>query len=634
MKFIKAYFSLVVVLCLTQGVAMAQIQLSKLFADHMVLQREQPIRVWGWGIPNQSIQVTLGKLQSTTQVRLDSTWEVQLSALPAGGPYSLKVVGDTVLTYEDVWIGDVWIAGGQSNMEWKLSWTVNNWEAEVADSDFPEIRFFDVPNLISPDLQNDLPTGEWQVASPATAGEFSAVAWFFAKRNHLEKGVAVGVIESNWGGTPAEAWTTIETLTKTNGYENKAEEVRNPKIPWEAFIKQNEAREKQKWDLIQDTTGALATGAQNLDFDDTDWEDIQLPNQGPMTDVAWVRRTFSVEDSTQTVRIFIGNIVQNAMVFCNGKLIWQRTWNNDSEVLTLPKHLLRAGDNLLTIRVINDWDNRAFVGRVGEMWIESAGVRSSLEGAWKYSNQIEAKLPEVMNTSWTPSFLYNAMIHPIAGYGARGVIWYQGESNVGENQFYHELFTNMIKDWREAWQNPGMTFLYVQLANFLERKENPEESAWAKLREAQTQTLALEKTGMATIIDIGDAENIHPRNKKDVGDRLWLAARKVSYGDEVEYAGPTYRSHKIKKNKVVVTFDHASEGFQIISGNSPIGFALSGADQKFYWATAKIKGNQIILTAPEVDSPIAVRYAWADNPATNLYNTADLPAVPFRTDDW
>ncbi|WP_258101466.1 sialate O-acetylesterase [Marinoscillum pacificum] len=620
-----------ILLLLGASVSNAQLKLPRLFADHMVLQRDQPIKVWGWSKPASSITVAFNGKSKKVKSDKQGYFESYLDAQRAGGPFVLTVSNkDTAIVVNDVLVGDVWVASGQSNMEWQLQWNVNNWEDEVKDSDYPEMRFFKVPNEYASSPQSDINGGSWMLANEENSPQFSAVAWFFAKKNHLEKEVPVGIVESHWGGTPAEAWTTIETLAKTPGYETIADTIINPNTPWSEIEKENEQKDARKWELMRDKEGAVATGAQFVDFDDSKWTVYDLPCNCKMTDLTWLRREVSLDpDTISSVELFVSNVVQEAFVFFNGELIWSKQWNEDTKPLVISPDLIRKGKNVITYRVANSWDNNVYFGRPDEMWLAVNGSKISLEGSWKYSNAIEPKIPMAIKMFQMPSFLYNAKIAPIAGYTVRGVIWYQGESNADKPQYYKELFSNMIKDWRREW-GYEMPFLYVQLANFMQRQELPINSNWAQLREAQTQTLELPKTAMTVTIDIGNADDIHPRNKKDVGERLWLAAKKVSFGDEVVYSGPSFSSVARNGHDVIVKFDHLGGG---LNSEGPVqGFALAGEDDVWYWAEAEIRNNEIVLSSDNVSDPVQVSYALGDNPEANLYNREGLPAVPFKAE--
>lgn len=606
----------------------AQLKLPRLFGDHMVLQRDTPVRFWGWATPNETIQLTIDGFTVATKANQNGEWETLYPSHLAGGPFEVVVKGSTELKFKDVYFGDVWVAGGQSNMEWKLSWKVNNWEQEVKNSTFPQIRFFEVADQMSLTPKQDIESGDWKVAGPETSPQFSAVAWHFAKANHLEKGVPVGIVDSNWGGTPAEAWTSTHRTLGIPGYEKLSAEMLDPSIDWEARRKENDDRNELKWKLIDDQESFMKIGAHLPDYDDSAWGTVSLPNSNELNDFVWVRKTIELTKS-KNVRFYMGEITQICHIFFNGTLVSKETWQDTTAILNIPAALVKDEKNVIAIRVVNSWDNRAWIGRRGQMWIESRGKKTPLEGEWKYSTTIEPALPKVEFFHWRPGMLFNGMIAPIAGYSIKGVIWYQGENNAGTAELYEALFEGMIEDWRMHWQQGRFPFLYVQLANFMERKSEPSESDWAELREAQTRTLDLPNTGMATIIDIGDAQDIHPRNKHDVGKRLWLAARKVAYWEEVVHSGPMYKSHKSEGSTVTVEFDFANNGLK--AGTEVIGFELAGADGKFHWAKGRIDGSRVILTSDKVAEPLHVRYAWADNPACNLYNTEGLPAVPFRS---
>ncbi|MEQ8471768.1 MAG: sialate O-acetylesterase [Marinoscillum sp.] len=607
----------------------AQLKLPRLFADHMVFQRNQPTKVWGWTNPGEKVTILFDKETTKATANAEGYFEVFLKARKAGGPFVMSVADlDEKQSFEDILIGDVWIASGQSNMEWQLQWGVNGWEEEVKNAVYPNIRFFKVPNEYAFSPKKDVSGGEWLLANSENSPQFSAVAWFFAKRNHLDKNVPVGVIESHWGGTPAEAWTSIETLSQTTGYREIADTILNPNRSWEEIEQQNAANETRKWELMRDKDGAIASGAQKVSYDDSHWQTLDLPCNCQMTDLAWLRREVTLsKDSIEEVELFINNVVQEGFVFFNGDLIWSKQWNNDIKPLEIPKELIHDGKNVIAYRMANSWDNNVYFGRRDEMWLKVNGYKISIEGNWKYSNDVEPKIPKTIKMFQMPSFLYNAKIAPIGGYTARGVIWYQGESNAHQPQYYRELFGNMISDWRRLWGS-DLPFIYVQLANFMQRQTTPQESQWAELRDAQTKTLELPKTAMAVTIDIGDANDIHPRNKKDVGDRLWLAAKKVSYGDEVIYSGPKVKSAKLEDGQVRLSFDHVGTGLK--TKETLKGFALADGQGNWVWADAEIQGNEIVVRSSEISEPSVISYAWGDNPEATLYNKEGIPAVPFR----
>lgn len=610
----------------------AQLRLPRLFSDHMVLQRDQPVHIYGWATPEKPVEVTIGGFMIRTLPARNGTWELLYPAHSAGGPLDMMVrQGTDTLNVDDLWFGDVWVAGGQSNMEWELAWNVDNFEQEMADGDYPQIRFFMVPKEMAVTPQQELHGGQWIPASPQSVGQFSAVAWFFAKNNHLDKQVPVGIISSNWGGTPAEAWTSARRLLEVPGYKKAAAEMLDTAIDWQARMEENEARNARKWELINDKKTFLKSGAQEPDFDDSGWQEIILPNQEPLHDFAWLRKEVTLH-SRHNVRFYLGDINQICQIFFNGRMVAEESWQDTTSIIDVPADVVRKGRNVIAVRAVNSWDNNVYAGKPGNMWIEAGKDRSTLEGVWKYSNTIEPKMPEVEFFNWRPGILYNQMIAPITGYSILGAIWYQGESNADKPQYYNELFETMIEDWRIHWKEGNFPFLFVQLANYMARKDQPSESQWAELREAQTQTLELPETGMATIIDIGEAEDIHPKNKQDVGKRLWLAAKHTAYDDkDTVTSGPVYQSHRTDGHQLTVTFDTQGSSLAV-HGDHPVGFALAGKDGVFHRATAEVKGNIVILSSDQVPEPVNVRYGWADNPEVNIYNREGLPAVPFRTD--
>lgn len=602
----------------------------KLISDGMILQRDLPIKIWGKGIPNEKIRVSIAGAIGSSQVFPDSTWLVQLPPLPAGGPYDLVV---NLQTVKDVYIGDVWLAGGQSNMEWPLKSGVIGAEAEFANADFPMIRFFKVPKDYSAEEKTDVSGGEWKVANSENLPDFSAVAWFFAKQNHLEKGVAVGIIESNWGGTPAEGWTETKVMAEIEdrSYTAEAIEIIENSEKWKEVLSENEKRRELRDQLVRRPDSLLAGEVSSLNYNDGDWKSINLPSANPLEHIAWVRKRFNLTTPGEAI-LTLPNVQQMAFIYVNGMQVHYKDWGAAMTELKIPAEILKQGQNVLTIRAVNTWNNKPVIGEKGMMFITQNGKKVNLEGTWTYSNsKIEPQLPVVEYHNWRPGFMFNAMIAPLTNYSIKGVIWYQGESNAGRHAEYRELFGAMITNWRTRWGNGDFPFLFVQLANFMERKELQPDSNWAFLREAQTQTLELPATGMATIIDIGEAEDIHPRNKKDVGERLWLQAKKVAFGEEILASGPVIKEAKREGNELVLTFAEVGEGLRLSSGEGVKGFIVEDAEGQFETAQGVVSGlDQVKLTIPEGFVPVGIRYAWADNPEVNLVNELNLPTVPFK----
>jgi len=623
-------------LLLTSLSASAQeLKVPAIFNDHMVLQRNTDIYVWGWADARTNITVELGDASQITTANFQGRWETFLPAQKAGGPFALSISADEEeLTFDDVYIGDVWLAGGQSNMEWVIGANIDDMQAELNDTDYPTIRFIKVATDISMIPLNDLKTdAEWKIANKENARNFSAVAWFFAKRNHLEKGVPVGIIDDNWGGTPAESWTPADRLLHVEGYKDMAENMLQSDINWTDRVEKNDSLNTLKYTRVQDQTDFMKYGAHKVGYDDSNWEEVELPNQQPLKDFVWLRKTFSLNNLSDA-RLSFGNPGKFTVAFINGEKIYTKNWSDDPRIIEIDKNILKEGENVIAIRTVEDWSNQTFIGQEDEFWIEAEDQKISLEGTWKFTNTLEPPMPEVVRYQNSPGTLYNAMIHPVAGYTIKGAIWYQGESNTGVSQYYNELFEAMIEEWRESWNQGDFPFLFVQLANFMQKENEPTDGGWARLREAQTQALSLSNTGMAVTIDIGEADDIHPRNKQDVGARLWAAADKIAFANDLVYSGPMYSGHSVEGNKIRLTFDHVGSGLMAKETDKVLGFAIAGQDKKFHWADARIEGNQLVVWSREVDHPVAVRYAWANNPDVSLYNEEGFPAVPFRTDSW
>ena len=622
------------------------LKVAEIFADHMVLQRNQAINVWGKAPKTSDIKVILSLsnnnyVSAKTSTDNNGQWQLNLPPQIAGGPYQLVIeslsdesVESTVIN--DVMIGDIWLASGQSNMEWKLAWQVDNWQEEVANSDLPHIRFFEINNNFSITPKTDIEATGWRVANPKVTGDFSAVAWHFAKRLHLEKNIPVAIIDSTWGGTPAEAWTSLPALQQVEGYQTIASDLLNNPLPWQQKIKDNALLEKKKYALIASEKGYANGKILAADYDDSTWQKVQLPTKEnkPLSDIAWLRKKFELDTTPQEAVLNFGELRQLAKIFINGELAYEKGWQDSPDNIKIPKQLLKQGNNTLVIRLINDWDNQAFIGKTDQFSLNYDDRILELSGNWRYSNDIEAKLPKITRFSWVSGALFNAMIKPITPMPIKGVIWYQGESNVGQWSLYAELFQALIKDWRQQWHQTDLPFMFVQLSSFLPRKDKPVESDWAQLRAAQTAALALKNTGMAVTLDIGNAEDIHPRNKQDVGERLWLAAKHVAYGEQVIYSGPKMKAVKpttiAGKSGLLISYFHHEGGLKTKLENHIKGFALAEHAGNYVNAKAEIQGETIFVYSDKIENPRFVRYGWADNSDANLYNSADLPAVPFQ----
>ncbi|TLM75237.1 sialate O-acetylesterase [Microbulbifer harenosus] len=626
---LQARIALFLLLTGTVWSAHAEIIPARIFSDHMVLQRGQDVPIWGSAAPNTSISLRFGSYIYSDRSDDSGNWKISVPPQKAGGPYTLTLSGDGETVIHDVYFGDVWLAGGQSNMEWKLSWEINDSDKIIDAANFPLIRFFDVPSEISPTPKKDLSGGTWKKTTPENAAEFSAVAYLFALKNHTEKNVAVGIIDNNWGGTPAEAWMSKAALLALPDYRARTQALYQPDIDWPAQFALNDRNAAEKMHRLSSREDALESGAHRFEFATTGWSAQTLPQE--FEHIAWLRREFTIDKVPETAILELGDLQQEAFVWINEQLISVEDWRSQNAHYTIPAELLKKGRNLIALRVGNSWHNKPYVGRADQLWLQLGERKLDLSGGWRYSNHVEPPIPEHIRYEHKPTFLYNSMIYPIRSYGLRGVIWYQGEANVAEAPLYHDLFSALIRDWRNQWQR-DIPFLFVQLAAFMQPQNPQPDSSWALLRDMQSRTLSLPGTGMATAIDIGDATDIHPRNKQDVAARLWGEAKRVSFGEDVLSRGPTYISHRLNGNKAIIKFAHIGDGLQVSEGDNVKGFVLADSAGKYHRAEAKISGDTVIVWNDDVKKPTALKYAWADYPEVNLYNSASLPALPFAID--
>ena len=491
--------------------AVAEVRLPAIFGHHMVLQQNQPDRIWGWADPREEVTVTIDQQRKAAIAGHDGKWIVELDPIPAGGPYTLTIKGKNEIRFEDVLVGEVWVCSGQSNMEWPVS-ASNDPDLEARTAKYPKIRLITVPKVGTQDPQSDF-NGAWKVTSPEAVSDFSAVGYFFGRQLHQTLDVPIGLIDNSWGGSACEAWVRRDLMASDERY-----------------------------------TALLER-----------WADTER--------------------------------------------------NYDHQ------------------RAVAEYQSRLADWKVAEEKAKAAGQEPP-QRPQQPSNPLTGNA--------RPANIYNGMVKPVLGYGIRGVIWYQGESNASRAYQYRSLFPLMISNWRDEWKQGDFPFYWVQLADFRDEKPEPAESDWAELREAQTMTMsALPKTGEAVIIDLGEGQDIHPRNKQDVAKRLARWALASDYGVSIPYRSPIYRSMERQGNKIVVTFDHVGGGLRTFDTRDLRGFAIAGSDRKFVWAKANIVGgDKVEVWSDSVTDPVAIRYAWADNPVNNLRSREGLPVTPFRTDDW
>ncbi len=623
---------------------LAQVKPSLLFSDHMVIQRNVEVPVWGTAKKREKVTLTFNGADVKTRADKQGKWMAKLPPTPAGGPYELTIEGrKNTVTITDILVGEVWVCSGQSNMEWTVS-NSNNAEEAIAKADDTQIRHFKVGRNIANIPQEQVPGGEWEVCSPETAGDFTAVGYYFAKELREKLDVPIGLLNTSWGGTNIETWTSAEAISTIPAFTETANELNGLNLQ-EVFKKKQEELAQKIGELPEKDMGMQNGKAvwAAFDYDDSDWKTIEVPDLWEqkglpgLDGVVWLRKTveLSEQEADRLTQLYLQKIDDNDITWINGKKVGETKGYNTDRIYDIEEGLLKAGENIITVRVEDTGGGGGIYGNPELIKLLGYTVNVPLAGEWKFKIG-EGKASVSQSPNSFPSLLFNAMLNPILPYAMKGVIWYQGESNAGRAYAYRELFPLMIKDWRKHWGQGDFPFLWVQLANFKQAVDQPAGSDWAELREAQSMTLSLPNTGEAVIIDIGEADDIHPRNKQDVGYRLSLAARKVAYGEDIVYSGPTYKAMEVKGNKVHIQFDHIGSGLMAKDKYGYVnGFAVAGADKKFYWAKATIEDDEVILYADEVAKPVAVRYGWADNPDDlNLYNQEGLPANPFRTDDW
>ena len=624
-----------------------EVKLPRLVSDGMVLQRNSKIKIWGWASAGENISIQFINSTYKTTADKNGNWNIDLPKQKAGGPYEMKINASNSITIHDIMIGDVWVCSGQSNMELPMRRVSWNYPGEIEHSENKYIRQFLVPdkyNFNGP--QKDLVNGSWKSASPENTPEFSAAAYFFAKEIYNKYKVPVGLINSALGGSPVESWISEDSIKKYPTYYNEAQMFKDSTLI--VKIEEADRARSDAWYKVLHKEDKGFSDPENIWYDPSlntsDWDTMSVPaywNNSKLNGkngVVWFRRTINIPSSMagKSAELILGRIVDADSTFINGKFVGTVSYQYPPRRYDVPEGILKAGENVIVVRVISNIGIAGFVpDKEYDLIVGNDSI--DIKGEWKYRLGVE--MPPLQGQTfirWKPIGLYNAMIAPLLNYQIKGVIWYQGESNAGRPGDYQKLFTTMINDWREKWNEGNFPFVYVQLPNYGEAKSEPSESGWALLQEAQLKTLSVPNTAMAVTIDIGEWNDIHPLDKKDVGKRLFLGAEKVAYGDNnVIYSGPIYKSMKVDRNKIILSFEDVDGGLVAKGGNELKQFAIAGADKHFVWAKAKIEGDKVIVWNDNIPNPVAVRYAWADNPTgANLYNKGGLPASPFRTDKW
>jgi sialate O-acetylesterase len=624
--------------------------LPTLLSDHMVLQQGREIHIWGKGDAGETVTVSVAGHATTTTTDGRHQWSVRLPALVAGGPFTLTVQGNKKIEIKDVMIGEVWIASGQSNMTFSLD-GAEGAATEVPKANYPQIRLFTVPRKIALSPQEDTLPARWKICTPDNAKDFSAVGYFFAREIHRTQHVPVGVVESAWPGTAIEAWVAPESLRADADLKPVFEEWNHATPDEKTFAAKSLPfqLEFDDFELIPATNGSPSTVLANFD-DGTarvstggtfsyNWDDapdapfeLVSPGRGSGGFAARVAGLLDgTQDSTLTAHYKLDGAAVDFSSYA-GIRFWVR--GNGSFRFRSKQPTVTDYDDYATpvMKASTDWKQITVLFR--DLRQDGWGVTLPFTQNALSGFSIES-LTTVGYAPIPVSGLYEGMITPLLPSAFRGALWYQGESNALKAHQYRKLLPVLIGSWRDALHENDLEFLIVQLPNHGAVSDQPSESAWAELREAQLLTLQqVPQTGMAVTIDVGDPLDLHPHRKLEVGQRLALWAQGTIYKEPIEYSGPLYESMRSDGSEIRVRFTHIGSGLEARNGGELRGFAIAGADRKFHWAGARIDGDSVIVSSREVPSPLAVRYAWADSPPCNLFNKAGLPASPFRTDDW
>lgn len=617
----------------------SKIRLPRLIGDNMIMQRNAQVRVWGWAPPGESIIVFFAG--GTYHASADDTgiWNVTIQTENAGGSYEMTVRtedGADEITVRNILLGDVWVCSGQSNMEMRMASVRNTYSDEIAGAGNDSVRQFLAPVKYDfTNRLNDFESGSWESVNPQSVLKFTAVGYFFAKKLYEKYKVPIGLINASLGGAPIESLMSEEALMPFSNFYQKAQKMKD-KAYLDSII-ENDRKNSVEWRRNIEENDIGKSGSDrfyDMDFDASGWESIRVPSlwadEGAdrFNGAVWFRKEIEISaaDINSQAVLFLGNIIDEDTVYINGVKIGFTPMQYAPRKYNVPENLLREGRNIIVIRVVN------FSGKGGfykgkPYHLEIGGNIIDLTGEWKYISGIKSRpVPQSTVIANQPAGLFNAMISPITGCAIKGVIWYQGESNLQRPEEYQSLLTAMIADWRNKWNLGDFPFLYVQLPNF----GSPDGSGWAVLRECQRNTLAVPATGIAVTIDVGEGNDIHPKNKKDVGIRLALAAMKGAYGDRTVVSSPMCRSARKDGNRIIISFDDTGSGLCAKDGDILKYFEISGEDKVFVGAEANIEDDCVAVWSEHVTDPVHVRYAWADNPdGANLYNKEGLPASPF-----
>ena len=627
----------------------ATVRLPQLLSDHMVLQRDMDFKIWGWALPGEKVSIGFNGKKVNVITGTDNKWMVTFPAMKAGGPFTMHIQGENEIILNDILIGDVWFCSGQSNMVLNMERLKEKYPDEVANDHFPEIRNFFVPTLADVTrLHDDLPPGKWTPAVGNDILQFGGLTYFFARQLYQKYHVPIGIINSSVGGYPIQSWMSKDALKDFPKLESQLKKYSDTNYMNNLGLARAAKEYSDAHPVILADKGTIGP-VQWTDpaYVPANWHKFWMPgywaDQGVkgLHGILYFRKEIEVPASMtgMPARLFLGCIVDADSTFVNGKFVGNITYQYPPRRYILPSGLLKPGKNLIVIKVTNTGGKGGFVPDK-DYSLNANGQQIDLRGDWIY--QVARVIDPVVDSTTTDEWimknsitgLYNSMVAPAIHYAIKGFLWNQGESNISNPGNYDKYLIALINDWRSKWSEGEIPFLYAQLPGFGDVEYSPSESNWAQMRQYQLNALTVPNSGMAVTIDAGEWNNLHPLDKKDVGERLALWAEHLAYGSsDPDFSGPVYQSCKIEGNKVIISFTHTGSGLTIKGGDDLYYFSIAGADKKFTWAKAKIEADKITVWNDEVPNPVVVRYAWADNPeGANLYNLKGLPASPFETD--
>ncbi len=638
----------------------AEVTLPRIFSSNMVIQRGKEIKIWGWADQKEKISISFLGKDYVTKADEKGDWEIILPQQKAGGPYDIFIKGTNSIKLQNILFGDVWVCSGQSNMYFRTA-AAKNAYMDINDANYKNIRLFQIDKTAHYQPKEDLTSGEWLECTPGTVRGFSAVAYFFGRDLYKEIDVPIGLIHTSWGGSSIQAWMDGASIKNFSDYTKKVDQIENTPDYFEQLYKvyENNGGNLVISELYKKDSGFKGNGKElnNTFFKEGDWKKIKVPGYWEDLGVEgfdgsiWYKKQFELPKAFEgkDLLLNLGWIDDYDFTFFNGKKVGTTTYKGSERKYTISKDLLKEGINEIIICIYDkDWNGGFWGPRKSNIRIkdDKTLLNIDLQGIWNFKKGLSNQDFTVDSLKWNkqpdkrsvPTYLYNAMIAPLIKYGIKGALWYQGESNAGNAVEYSELLPAMIKGWRKEWKQGDFPFLIVQLPNFGNPIDpKPLNSSWSKFREAQFNVKnTTSNTDIVVTIDLGDAMNIHPTNKQEVGRRSMLTALKLAYFMDVVSSGPIYKSAKLLDNKIEISFKNIGSGLKT---NNKFGyiseFEIAGEDKEFVWAKAYLEDDKVKVYSEKVKKPVAVRYAWSGNPSqVNLCNKEGLPAAPFRTDDW